>query len=85
MTTHMTARPLVPEMEDVFIDERRPLHYKELTQILIDRGVWEETPPTPAATVVARLSTETKRNSTTPVFVRVGPGTYRYNRKYPKQ
>ena len=82
---HMTSRPLVPEIEEIFIEERRPLHYVELTQMLIDRGVWDTTPPTPERTVVARLSTETKKNSTTPVFVRVGSGTYRYNRRFPKK
>jgi len=53
-----------------------PLHYKEITQRVIDRGLWQPDGKTPHATVSATITGEIKQNGTHSLFQRTDKGVY---------
>jgi restriction system protein len=54
----------------------KPLHYRELTRIAIERGLVQPEGLTPEASMAARLSVEIKRGKAEGRFIRLGPGTF---------
>ena len=53
-----------------------PLHYKEITQRMIDRGLWQPDGKTPHATVSATITGEIKQNGAHSLFQRTDKGVY---------
>jgi restriction system protein len=53
-----------------------PLHYKEITQRMIDRGLWQPDGKTPHATVSATITGEIKQNGAHALFQRTDKGVY---------
>ncbi len=53
-----------------------PLHYREITQRLLDQGLWQTRGKTPAATVNSRLAVDIKDNGSDSRFQRTKPGVY---------
>lgn len=53
-----------------------PLHYKEITQRMIDRGLWQTDGKTPDATVNATIAVDIKQNGTHSLFQRTDKGVY---------
>jgi len=53
-----------------------PLHTREITERILDQGLWNTKGKTPAATVEARLSSDIKHRGDHSAFVRVAPSTY---------
>jgi restriction system protein len=60
----------------VLAESDEPLHYKELTRRILERGLWETKGKTPEATINAQLSVDIKRNGGNSVFRRVGRGIF---------
>lgn len=50
-----------------------PMHYREITEAVMDRGLWTSKSKTPAATMNATLSVAAKEGRT---FERVAPGVF---------
>jgi restriction system protein len=57
-------------------DANAPLHYKEITQRMIDRGLWQTDGKTPDATVNAAIAVDIKYNGTHSLFQRADKGVY---------
>lgn len=63
-------------VETVLNEIAEPIHYEEITQILLERGLWETQGKTPAATINARISVDIKRRGSRSRFQRTAPSTY---------
>lgn len=53
-----------------------PLHYQEITQRMLDRGLWSTAGLTPWDTVNARITVDIKRNGAQSRFYRAAPGIF---------
>jgi hypothetical protein len=72
----MTNTPLLPELISA-VQEFGTVHYKQVTDVLVNRGVWgDQTPNTPHLTVNNYLTTSTD-SSGNKVFERIEAGVYR--------
>lgn len=67
---------LLDAVATVLADAGEPLHYENISALVIDRGLWQSEGRTPQATVVAYLSNDVKRKGTASLFQRTAPGTY---------
>ncbi len=54
----------------------KPLHAKEVSERIIEAGLWQTTGKMPAATVSARLYSDIKKSGDDSVFVKVAPQTF---------
>ena len=54
-----------------------PLHYREITDRILEQGLRNKVGATPAAAVSAVLSTDVKHGEPNSLFERAGPGVYR--------
>ena len=63
--------------QKVLEDADGPLHYKDITDRIIDQGLKTTTGATPADTVNATISTAILKEGSTGVFERTGSGYYR--------
>lgn len=66
-------------IESVLTDEGGPLHSKEITKRLLDRGLWHSKGKTPDATVAARLYTSINKQGAASRFVQTGKSTFGLN------
>ena len=66
----------VRDAAQVLLAETGPLHYRELSDQLLERGLWETPGTTPWATVNSRISQDIKKRGTASRFVRTGKGVY---------
>ena len=62
--------------ENVLKETRTPLHFKEITQRMIDRGLWQTYGKTPDATINAKIAVDIKYNGTHSLFQRTDKGVY---------
>lgn len=53
-----------------------PLHYEEITERMLERGLWETDGETPEATVNSRLAVDIKENGENSAFQRTQPGVF---------
>jgi restriction system protein len=60
----------------VLEEEGGPLHYKEITQRVLDQGLWRTKGLTPWDTVNARIAVDIKRDGEQSRFYRAAPGVY---------
>ena len=63
----------------VLRDEGRPLHYRELTERVLQQGLWETTGKTPWDTINARLSVDLNEHGSASRFRRTAPGIWAVN------
>ena len=56
--------------------EAKALHVKNITNLILSRGLWQTQGKTPEATVEARIASDIKHNGRSSPFVRVAPRTY---------
>lgn len=63
-------------IERVLREEARPLHYGEISQLVLSRGYYQTEGATPDATVNAQITTSLNSDGEKSPFVRVGKGTY---------
>jgi restriction system protein len=67
--------PFLDKVEVVLQDAGQPLHYNEITRLLLTTGVWATGGKTPQATVNARIAEDIKHNPASR-FVRNGKGIF---------
>lgn len=60
-------------------DYKKPLHYKEITRLAIEKGILETDGATPEASMNAQLATEIKNKGKNSDFVRTEPAKYNLN------
>lgn len=63
----------------VLNDNKKPLHYKEITRIALEKGLLETDGATPDATMNALISMEIKYKGKRADFIRIKPGIYAIN------
>ncbi len=62
--------------QSVLQEAGTPLHYREITQRMIDRGLWQTDGKTPDATVSSAITGDIKKNGTHSLFQRTDEGVY---------
>jgi len=67
---------MLAAVENLLQAHGEPLHYREITQRLLDQGLWQTQGKTPAATVNSRLAVDIKDNGSDSRFQRTKPGVY---------
>ncbi|MDF1597519.1 MAG: HTH domain-containing protein [Acidimicrobiia bacterium] len=67
--------PLLDSVAHI-LKETGPLHYRDITNELLNRGLWSTKGKTPEATVNARIATDIKNKGVTSQFTRVTPGVF---------
>ncbi len=60
----------------VLEEEGGPLHYKEITERILDQGLWKTKGLTPWDTINARLAVDVKERGEQSLFYRAAPGVY---------
>jgi restriction system protein len=60
----------------ILTEAGRPLHYREITKIALERGLIETTGRTPEETLNARLAVDLKQRGAASPVVRIAPGTF---------
>lgn len=66
----------IDAIKKVLQDAGQALHYEEISQKIIEKGLRERVGATPAATVVSIITTDINRNGDNSAFIRAGLGTY---------
>ncbi|RAL20085.1 hypothetical protein DL240_18830 [Lujinxingia litoralis] len=64
----------------VLADADGPLHYREITRRVLERGLWSTTGATPHETIGAQLAVHIKNRGDSSDFRRSSPGHYELNR-----
>ncbi|HIU17939.1 MAG TPA: restriction endonuclease [Candidatus Avidesulfovibrio excrementigallinarum] len=67
---------LLEAIVQVLKEAREPLHLYDITERLLNRGLWHTAGKTPADTVGARLYTDIKTNGGASPFIKVAPQTF---------
>jgi len=65
--------------EQVLREAGKPLDYREISRLAIERGYWQSTGKTPWATVGAQLYTDINKRGTASRFIQSGPETFALN------
>lgn len=65
-------------------EAKHPLHYKEITQLAIEKGILETEGKTRSASMNAQIITEIKTEGDKSTFVKTAPATYDLNPNRPK-
>lgn len=63
-------------IEKVLAEESRPLHYSEISELILSRGYYKTEGATPDATVNAQISSSIKHEKEKSPFMRVSRGTF---------
>jgi HB1/ASXL restriction endonuclease-like protein with HTH domain len=62
----------------------KPLHYREITRLALEKGILETQGATPDATMNSEIVMDIKRNTKASDFIKVSPSTYAINPDKPK-
>jgi restriction system protein len=62
--------------EQVLVESGVPVHYRDITKRILERGLWTTKGKTPEATVAANLSVDIQRHGDQSRFQRTGKGIY---------
>jgi restriction system protein len=62
--------------ERVLTEIGEPLHYREITHLILEKDLWKTEGKTPDQTVNARLAVDIKKNGPESRFMRVEPGVF---------
>jgi hypothetical protein len=57
----------------------KPLHYKEITRLALEKGILETEGATPDASMNAQIVLDIKRKSKLSEFIKTAPSTYAIN------
>ena len=63
-------------IKKVLAETDTPLHYTEISELILSRGYYETDGATPAATVNAQISASIKHDGEKSPFVRIGKGIF---------
>ncbi|MFZ6178086.1 winged helix-turn-helix domain-containing protein [Nannocystis pusilla] len=67
---------LLEAVETILREAGGPLHYKEITERVLARRLWNSEGQTPARTVNSSLAVHIQENDTDSLFVRTAPGVF---------
>lgn len=68
----------------VLQEAKKPLHYKEITRIALEKGLLETDGKTPESTMNSQIVTDIKVHKEKSDFIKTGEATYTLNSKKPK-
>jgi HB1, ASXL, restriction endonuclease HTH domain len=60
----------------VLTEEKRPMHYSEISELILSRGYYETAGATPDNTVSSQITTSIRKDGLHSPFIRVSRGTY---------
>ena len=63
-------------IEKVLAEEARPLHYSEISELILSKGYYKTEGATPAATVNAQITASIKHEGEKSPFLKVNRGTF---------
>jgi hypothetical protein len=63
-------------IERVLVEEARPLHYSEISELILSKGYYKTDGATPDATVNAQITSSIKHDGENSPFLKVSRGTY---------
>jgi len=63
-------------VEKVLLNIGKPLHYKQITEKIIEKGLWKTEGKTPDQTINARISVDIKKYGRNSRFIRTAPGVF---------
>ncbi len=69
---------------EVLLEANKPLHYRDITKIALEKGILETSGATPEASLNAQLSVDIKQNGDKSPFIRTAPGNYFINQNVKK-
>lgn len=72
-------------IEKVLLAAGKPLHSSELTQRILETGLWSSEGKTPEATVNARLYSDIKKKGDQSKFIKVSPQTFGLRQHWPQE
>lgn len=72
----MADRPWKSVIIEVLTDAKEPLHYREITERILTRGLKTTDGATPDATVGAQITASIKHEGVASPFIKVGKGTF---------
>ena len=64
---------------EVLKDAKKPLHYKEITRLALEKGLLETNGKTPEASMNAQLTMDIKNKGKASDFIKVAPATFALN------
>jgi hypothetical protein len=67
-------------IERVLLEEARPLHYSEISELILSRGYYKTESATPDSTVNAQITTSIKHEGDKSPFLKVSRGTFALRR-----
>lgn len=62
--------------EQILTKVAKPLHYQEITKLILEQEIWTTEGKTPDATINARLAVDIKKHGKLSRFIRTEPGVY---------
>lgn len=65
--------------------ENKPLHYKEITRLALERGLLETEGATPDSSMNSQIITDIKQKGENSSFIKTDPSTYSLNPNYTEQ
>jgi len=68
----------------ILTEANKPLHYKEITRLALDKGILETEGATPDASMNAQIVMDIKHNGKLSNFIKTAPSTYTINPNKPK-
>jgi len=63
-------------VEHVLTKAAEPLHYQEITDLILEQNLWQTEGKTPEATINARLAVDIKKHGDLSRFIRTEPGVF---------
>lgn len=67
----------------ILTEANKPLHYREITRLALDRGILETEGATPEASMNAQIVMDIKHNGKFSAFIKTAPSTYSLNHNKP--
>lgn len=67
---------VLDRVETVLAQAGKPLHYQEITERLLEGGLWKTKGKTPSATVNAQLAVDIKKRGANSRFQRTAKGVF---------
>jgi restriction system protein len=61
---------------EVLLEAGGPLHYREITKRILEKGLWKTSGKTPVATINAQIAVDIIKHGDLSKFIRVGKGTF---------
>lgn len=74
--SHSADMPWREAIVAVLRDATKALHYTEITDVIIEKGLRKNLGATPSSTVNANVAVDIKKHGDRSVFIRVGPGEF---------